>query len=193
MPNKECLENVDHNSPRQRPEGCDKVEDPVVLLERHLYCHPPASLLWERNFEKVIFEKGWAEVPTLKCLHVPKKVGIFLSVYVDDQKKVGQKQNMDSLWKTRQKEVDFEDPTPLIDFLYLGCTQGDAKVDPQAVQSETELFKKLTTTKVADEKDQTEEQSYDTEGHAEKCVILRCNKMMTLLSNTRQYNAYTIT
>ena len=40
MPNTECLENVDHNSPRQRPEGCDKVEDPVVLLERHLYLSP---------------------------------------------------------------------------------------------------------------------------------------------------------
>ena len=56
MPNKECPENVDHNSPRQRPEGCDDIEDPVVLLERHLYCHPLAGLLWERKFEK---KKKW--------------------------------------------------------------------------------------------------------------------------------------
>ena len=31
-------------------------------------------------------------------------------------KKVGQKQNMDSMWKTRHKDVDLEDPTPLIDY-----------------------------------------------------------------------------
>ena len=32
------------------------------------------------------------------------------------------------------------------------CIWGVVKVDPQAVQSKTELFKKLTTTKEADEK-----------------------------------------
>ena len=39
----------------------------------------------------------------------------------------------------------------------LGCTEREAKVDPQAVQSETEVFKKLTTTSEADEQDQTED------------------------------------
>ena len=55
----------------------------------------------------------------------------------------------------KQKEIDFEDQTPLSDQVYLGCTQREAKVHPQAVQSKIELFKKLTTTREADEKDQT--------------------------------------
>ena len=66
-------------------------------------------------------------------------------------------QNVGPIWKIRQKEVDLEDPTPLIDQVYWGYTQRSAKVDPQAVQSKTELFKKLTTTREADEKDQTKE------------------------------------
>ena len=35
------------------------VEDPVVPLERNLYGHPLAGLLWERQFEKVLLENGW--------------------------------------------------------------------------------------------------------------------------------------
>ena len=82
-----------------------------------------------------------------------------------------------------QKEINLEDPTPFLDHVHLGCTQRVAKVDPQAVQSKTELFKKLTTTKEADEKDSTKEKhlletitawGYDMEGHAEKCVERNC-------------------
>ena len=40
----------------------------------------------------------------------------------------------------------------MVDQVCLGCTQKEAKVDPQAVQSETELFKKITTTRETDEK-----------------------------------------
>ena len=32
------------------------MEDPVVPLERNLYGHPLAGLLWERQFEKVPIE-----------------------------------------------------------------------------------------------------------------------------------------
>ena len=64
---------------------------------------------------------------------------------------------MDSMWKILQKEIDIEDPTPLIDHVYLGCTQREAKVDLHAVQSQTGLFKKLTTTRKADQKVQAKE------------------------------------
>ena len=39
------------------------MEDPVVPLERNLYGHPLAGLLWERQFEKVLSEHGWEKVP----------------------------------------------------------------------------------------------------------------------------------
>ena len=34
----------------------------VVPLERNLYGHPLAGLLWERHFEKVLLEHGWEKV-----------------------------------------------------------------------------------------------------------------------------------
>ena len=40
-------------------------EDPVVLLERNLYGHPLAGLLWERQFEKILLKYGWEKVSKL--------------------------------------------------------------------------------------------------------------------------------
>ena len=36
-----------------------KKKKTVVPLERNLYGHPLAGLLWERQFEKVLLEHGW--------------------------------------------------------------------------------------------------------------------------------------
>ena len=55
------------------------MEDPVVPLERNLYGHPLARLLWERQFEH-----GWEKVSNWECLFVHREKGSFLSVYVDD-------------------------------------------------------------------------------------------------------------
>ena len=35
------------------------MEDPVVPLERNLYGHPLAGLLWETQFEKILLKDGW--------------------------------------------------------------------------------------------------------------------------------------
>ena len=43
------------------------IEDPVVLVERNLYGHPLAGLLWERHFEEVLLELGWEKVPNWEC------------------------------------------------------------------------------------------------------------------------------
>ena len=42
------------------------MEDPVVPLERNLYGHPLAGLLWERQFEKNPIEVGNAYLYTVK-------------------------------------------------------------------------------------------------------------------------------
>ena len=39
------------------------MEDPVVPLERNLYGHPLAGLLWERQFEKILLKHGWERIP----------------------------------------------------------------------------------------------------------------------------------
>ena len=54
--------------------------------------------------------------------------------------------------ENQQNEIDLEDSTPLIDQVYLGCTQKDVLVHLQTVQSQTELFRKLVTTRETDEK-----------------------------------------
>ena len=79
------------------PKSWEYLEDPVVPFERNLYGHPLAGLLWERQFEKA-------------------------SVYVDDIKMAGKKQNLARMWRKLMKNVDIEERTSLLDHVYLGCT-----------------------------------------------------------------------
>ena len=57
------------------PKSWSSMEDPVVLLERNLYGHPLAGLLWERQFEKVLSVHGWEKVPHWVCLCFTEKKG----------------------------------------------------------------------------------------------------------------------
>ena len=41
------------------------IEDPIVPLERNLYGHPLAGLLWERQFEKIHLKHGWEKISKL--------------------------------------------------------------------------------------------------------------------------------
>ena len=82
------------------------MEDPVAPLERNLYGHPLAVLLWERQFEKVLLNYGWEKVPTRECLFVNREKRLFLSVYVDVIKLAGKKQNIDPMWKILTKDVN---------------------------------------------------------------------------------------
>ena len=45
-----------------RPKSWSSMEDPVVPLERNLYGHPSAGLLWERQFEKIQLKYGWGNL-----------------------------------------------------------------------------------------------------------------------------------
>ena len=45
--------------PRHKwPKSWSSLEDPVVPLERNLYGHPLAGLLWARQFEKILLQHG---------------------------------------------------------------------------------------------------------------------------------------
>ena len=54
------------------------MEDPVVPLERNLYDHPLAGLLWERQFEKIQLKYGWQKVSNWECLFIHRPKGIIL-------------------------------------------------------------------------------------------------------------------
>ena len=98
-----------------------KVEDPVVPLERNLYGHPLARLLCERQFEEALFELGWEKTPNWECMLVYRNKVFFLSVYVDDIKMAGEKQNMALMWKKYMKKTSIlTNPHLFIDHVYLG-------------------------------------------------------------------------
>ena len=60
--------------PRHKwPKSLSSMEDPVVLLERNLYGHPLAGLLWVRQFEKILLKYGWEKVSNWECLFVHRE------------------------------------------------------------------------------------------------------------------------
>ena len=86
IPKSECPD-IWIRLPRQKwPKSWSSMEDPVVPLERNLYGHPLAGLLWERQFEKILLKHGWEKIPNWECLFVHREIGLCLSVYVDDIK-----------------------------------------------------------------------------------------------------------
>ena len=95
------------------------MEDPVVPLERNLYGHPLTGLLWERQFEKDLLGHDWGKVSNFEYLFVHQEKGLFLSVYVNDIKLTGKKQNINPMWKVLNKEVDLGESTSFLDHVYL--------------------------------------------------------------------------
>ena len=116
------------------------IEDPVFLLERNLYSHPLAGLLWERQFEKILLKHGWDKIQNSECLFVHREKGLFLSVYVDDTELAGKKQNLDLMWKLLNKEVDLGEPTSFLDHVYLGCTHRQCEIRKNTVDNYWTMF-----------------------------------------------------
>ena len=116
------------------------MEDPVVPLEKNLYGHPLAGLLWERQFEKILLKYGWEKVTNWECLFVHREKGLFLSVYVDDIKLAGKKQNMNLMWKVLNKEVDLESRHHFLTMFILGCTQRECHISKDIVNNYISMF-----------------------------------------------------
>ena len=66
--------------------------------------------------------------------------GLFLSVFVDDIKLAGKKQNLDPTWKLLNKEVDLGEPTSFLDHVYLGCTQRQCEISKEIVDNYRTMF-----------------------------------------------------
>ena len=75
-----------------------------------------------------------------ECLFVHREKGLFLSVYVDDIKLAGKKQNIDPMWKVLNKEVDLGEPTSFLDHVYLGCTQSQCEISKDIVDNSRTMF-----------------------------------------------------
>ena len=155
------------------------MEDPVVRHERILYGHPLVGLLWERQFEKILLKHGWEKIRNWECLFVHHQKGLFLSVYVDDIKLDGKKQNIDPMWKLLNKEVNLGEPTSFLDHVYLGCTHRQCDIIKDIVDNYRTVFESRisaggTEKLPCSENLRTSPWSYDMEGHAKKCVERHC-------------------
>ena len=172
------------------------MEDPVVPLERNMYGQPLAGLLWERQNEKVLVKHGWEKVPNWECLFVNRKKGLFLSVYVDDIKLAGKKQNIDPMWKTHMKEADPGEPTSFLDHVnYLGCTQRECETSKVTVDNDRNMSESRTSAGAREKQPSSGKPeadisswSYCMEGHAMKCVDRYCE-----LANKTTQQLYKVT
>ena len=155
------------------------MEDPVVPLERNLYGHPLAGLLWERQVEKILLKHGWEKIPNWECLFGHREKGLFLSVYVDDIKPAGKKQNIDPMWKVLNKEVDLGEPTSFLDHVHLGCTQRQCEKSTDIVDNYRTMFESRISAGRSEKLPYPQNLrisswSYDMAGHAKKCVERYC-------------------
>ena len=179
IPKSECPD-IWIRLPRHKwPKSWSSMEDPVVPLERNLYGHPLAGLLWERQFEKVLLKHGWEKIPNWECLFVHREKGLFLSVYVDDIKLAGKKHNIDPMWKVLNKEVDLGEPTSFLDHEYLGCTQCQCEVSQNIVDNYRTMFESRISAGGLEklpfsQNNRISSWSYDMVGHAKKCVERYC-------------------
>ena len=179
IPNSECPD-IWIRLPRHKwPKSWSSMEDPVVLLERHLYGHPLAGLLLERQFDKIFLKCGWEKVSNWECLFVHREKGLFLSVYVDDMKLAAKKQNIDPTRKVFNKEVDLGESTSFLDHVYLGCTQRQCEIRKDIIDNYRTMFEsrisaRATEKLLCSENLRISSWSYDMEGHAKKCVERYC-------------------
>ena len=78
IPKSECPD-IWIRLPRHKwPESWSSIEDPVVPLERNLYGHLLAGLLWEMPFGKIQLQHGWEKVSNWECLSVHRQKRIIL-------------------------------------------------------------------------------------------------------------------
>ena len=90
------------------------------------------------QFERILLEHR-GKVPILECLSV-KRQGLLLSVYVDDIKLAGKKENIDHLWKRSRKKVDVGEPTSILDHVHFLCTQRESKNSEDFVDNCRNMF-----------------------------------------------------
>ena len=75
--------------------------------------------------------------------------GLFVSVYLDDRKLSGKKQNIDPMWKVLMKDVDLWQPTSFRDHVDLVCIQRECQSSKDIVKNyrnmiESKIFAETT-------------------------------------------------
>ena len=137
------------------------------------------KLVWLQDPVVILWQDCWEKIPNWECLFVHCDKGLFLSVYVDDKKLAGKKQNLDPMWKVLNKEFDVGEPTSFLDRVYLGCTQRQCEISKDIVDNYRTMFESRisavkTGTLPFPHKHRISSWSCDIEGHAKKCLERHC-------------------
>ena len=115
----------------------------MVPLGCNLYGHPLLGLcgneLWVRSWRKI------GKSQKLGVLVLPSQ-SIAVLVYVDDCKMVGRKESL----ANQRKHTDLEDPTPLLNQVYVHCTERLACNDESVITTMNVLFWRIITPHVGD-------------------------------------------
>ena len=171
---------------------------PVLKTQSFVLNEICMVILWQDYYGKgnlrklVLFKIRLGKDPNWECLFVNREKGLSLSVYVDDIKLAGKKQNIDPMWKVLNKEVDLGEPTSFLDHVYLGCTQRQCQTSKDTVDNYRTMFESrissVRTEKLPySENFRISSWSYDMEGHAKKCVERYCE-----LANKKTQQLYKV-
>ena len=152
---------------------------PVWKTQSFLLSGICTVILWQDCNEKILLKHGWEKVSNWECLFVYREKGLFLSVYVDDIKLDGKKQNVDLMWKVLNKEVVLGEPTSFFDHVYLGCTQRQCEISKDVVDNYRAMFESRISARGTQKLPHSENfrissLTFDMEGHAKKCVERYC-------------------
>ena len=159
----------------------DTIEEPVVLLERNLYSHPVGKIAVGNKMGRSFLDTQIGRGTNVGTSSRPSHISIIRV------RKCGRHEG----WLGSEtvgnehflaKDMELEDPTPLLSRVCLGCSERE-EVDHDAVESQADLFRRITVTDVTNEK-QTKnnllsiehgvELRHGMEGHAEQCVERYC-------------------
>ena len=191
IPKSECPD-IWIRLPRHKwPKSWSSMEDPVVLLERNLYGHLLAELLWERQFEKILLKHGWEKIPHWECLFVHREKGLFLSMYVDDIKLAGKKTKYSSDVESTQQRSRFG-RINIFDHVNLGCTQRQCEISKNTVDNYRTMFESRISAGGVEKLPfpqnlRISSWSYDMTGHAKKFVERYC-----VLANKKTQQLYKV-
>ena len=151
-----------------------------LLNENCTVIHSP-DCYGKDNSRKFYWNVDGKKYQIWECLFVHRKQCLFLSIFVDDIKMDGKKQNLAPMWKKLMKHVDIDEPTSFLGHVYLGCTQRECKPNEAIIEQYTKMFESRisagTPKKLPGwQKPQahTVAWSYDMEGHAQNCVERYC-------------------
>jgi hypothetical protein len=99
----------------------------MVEILLALYGHPDSPTFWEQHCNEQVQMLGFVPFgPEWPSVYFHKELALVLSIYVDDFKLAGPRENLAKGWTLLRSRVELDTPGPL--GLYLGCQQTKVEI-----------------------------------------------------------------